>query len=55
MIKWTRPSGSTIETNDSKATIEYAVANGWEQVKPKQAPKKVKTKVIANDNSSPDS
>lgn len=30
MIKWIRPSGTTIETNESKETIDYCVSLGWE-------------------------
>ena len=56
MIEWTRPSGSTIETNNSDATIKYAEANGWKQKgKPKQASRKVNPKVTANDDSETDS
>ena len=36
MIKWKRPSGSTIETNETDATIKHAVESGWERVKPKK-------------------
>ena len=32
-MKWMRPSGNTIETNDSKETIAYAESLGWKQVK----------------------
>jgi hypothetical protein len=53
MIKWKRPSGSIIETNDSDASIEYAVANGWEQVdKPKPKPAKKATKKVVKDDDS---
>ncbi len=52
MIKWIRPSGSIIETNDTDASIEYAAKNGWEFAdKPKPEKKKPK-KVASNDNSS---
>ncbi len=30
-IKWKRPSGSTIETNDSAETIAYAESLGWKR------------------------
>jgi hypothetical protein len=33
MIKWKRPSGLIIETNETDETIEHAVKSGWEQVK----------------------
>lgn len=47
MIKWKRPSGSTIETADTPDIAEYAKKAGWERIdKPK--PKK---KVTENDNS----
>ena len=29
ILKWMRPTGSTIETNDRPATIDAAVALGW--------------------------
>jgi len=39
-MKWIRPSGSIIETNDNKATIEHCVQLGWkhqeENIKPKR-------------------
>ncbi len=31
MITWTRPSGTDIETNESKATIEHAESLGWQR------------------------
>ena len=53
MIKWKRPSGNMIETNDTDASIEYAVSNDWEQAdKPK--PKKASKKAATNDNSATD-
>ena len=63
MIKWKRPSGRIIETNDSDAIIEYAAENGWELVKeeepkPEQKPKPKKKaipKAVENDNSVADS
>lgn len=30
MIKWIRPSGTVIETNERKETIDYCVSLGWE-------------------------
>jgi hypothetical protein len=32
-IKWKRPSGSTLETNDSEETIKYLESLGYEQIK----------------------
>ena len=32
MIKWMRPSGSTIETNETKASVEHAKSNKWKRV-----------------------
>jgi hypothetical protein len=29
ILKWERPSGTTIETNDTQASIDAAVALGW--------------------------
>ena len=41
MIKWKRPSGTIIETNDDPATIAKCESMGWTQVKAaKAAPKK---------------
>jgi len=31
-IKWMRPSGREIETNDEEATIEYCESMGWERM-----------------------
>jgi predicted nucleic acid-binding protein len=47
MIKWKRPSGTYIETNDSAATIELAASLGWVQVK---EPKKRNTNKAKGDN-----
>ena len=30
-MKWIRPSGSEIETNDRKETIEYCKSLGWKE------------------------
>ena len=40
-IKWIRPSGSEIETNDSKDVIDYCVSLGWKPAKKKATKKKV--------------
>jgi len=43
-IKWVKPSGQEIETNDKEETIEYCESLGWERAKKKPGPKpKVKT------------
>ena len=39
MIKWIRPSGNEIETNNTKASVEYAESHGWKRVKGKPGPK----------------
>ena len=43
MIKWVKPSGDTIETNDLPANVEAAEALGWKRdggkAKPKAKPK----------------
>jgi hypothetical protein len=36
MIKWKRPSGSIIETNETDETIEHAVKSKWKRVKPEK-------------------
>lgn len=32
LIKWKRPSGEPLETNDRKETIEYLESLGYEQI-----------------------
>jgi len=50
MTTWLKPSGSTIELNDTKETIEKALSLGWEK---KQAAKpKKQDKVIKHDRNS---
>jgi len=39
MIKWIKPSGDEIETNDESATIEAAKVAGWKRKQAKK-PKK---------------
>ena len=34
-MKWIRPSGVPIETNDLPETIAYAKEHGWKEDKPK--------------------
>jgi hypothetical protein len=51
MIKWVRPSGSYIETNDTDASIEYAAKNGWKIAEEPKPKKKVTPKAVKNDNS----
>lgn len=51
MIKWKRKSGTEIETNETDASIQHALDNGWEQIKPKKAAKKA----IDDDNSATNS
>ena len=41
MIKWTRPDGTELETNDMKDTIEYCESLGWTRSE-KKAPAKKK-------------
>ena len=43
MIKWIKPSGSEIVTNDNKHTVEAAQNLGWKRVEERkkvEAPKK---------------
>lgn len=47
MTTWVKPTGSTIELNDTKETIEKALSLGW-KVKQAAKPKK-KEKVIKDD------
>jgi len=39
-MKWIRPSGSEIETNDEKGTIEYCKSLGWKEKGAKEETKK---------------
>lgn len=39
MITWIRPSGTEIETNESDATVDYAIGAGWKLKDSKEAPK----------------
>ncbi len=32
VIRWERPSGRVLDTNDSQDTIEYAESQGWKRV-----------------------
>ena len=43
-IKWKRPTGSLIETNDREDTIINAMKAGWERVVEKKAAPKKKAK-----------
>lgn len=43
-MKWTKPSGSQIETNDDAATIKYCESLGWKRAK-KMVKKTVKKAV----------
>ena len=50
---WIRPSGSEIETNDSKRTIEYCKSLGWKVkgekvIADEEIPKPAKKKVAKN-------
>ena len=42
MIKWVKPSGLKIETNDLDVTVEYCESMGWKQENGKQPRKKKK-------------
>jgi len=35
-MKWKKPNGSEIETNDDEATIEYCKSLKWKEVKTKK-------------------
>ncbi len=39
-IKWTKPNGNKITTNDEKATVEHCESLGWKPVKAKKPAKK---------------
>lgn len=36
MIKWTRPSGTSIELKDTKELESFAISQGWTKDKPKR-------------------
>ena len=46
MVKWKKPSGKTIETNEEKATIEAALDHGWKLVKPTISPEEKKMNAL---------
>ena len=43
-MKWLRPSGTEITTNDSKETIEYGKSLGWKEIKPEKVKRIRRTK-----------
>jgi len=50
MTTWLKPSGSTIELNDTKETIEKALSLGWE--KKQEAKHKKQNKAARYDRNS---
>ncbi len=40
MIKWTKPSGQEVETNDLPETVAYCEALGWERKRKPGRPRK---------------
>ena len=44
-MKWVKPNGSEIETNDLPATIEVAKKLGWVEAKSKRVKKKANKEV----------
>ena len=50
-IKWIRPSGASIETNDADGTIAYAEAQGWKRASAakKTVVKKIKETLKSDD------
>ncbi len=38
-MKWTKPNGSEVETNEEKATIEHCKTLGWKSAKKNEAKK----------------
>ena len=52
MAKWSRPSGTEIETNDSIETVKYCESLGWVLAGSPKVKRKRRTKEeMANDNS----
>lgn len=43
-MKWQKPSGMEIETNDMPETIEYCKSLGWKPMDEKPEPKKEQKK-----------
>mgnify|MGYP003959003903 FL=1 len=37
-MKWMRPSGQAIKTNEEQATVEHCKSMGWELMKEKKKP-----------------
>jgi hypothetical protein len=42
MIKWTKPSGVEVETNELKATIAYCESLGWKREGAEDKPKRTR-------------
>jgi hypothetical protein len=49
-MKWIKPSGIEIETNDTEAIREYALSLGWKEVKRGRKPKATKEPVTDGDS-----
>jgi len=41
-IKWIRPSGTEIETNDDKDVVDYCISLGWKPAESEKKPVKKK-------------
>jgi len=39
-MKWTKPNGTSVETNDAPETVEYCKSLGWAEAKPRRRPRK---------------
>jgi len=40
MVKWKKPNGTIIKTNEEDATLKAAIDNGWEPYEEPEKPKK---------------
>lgn len=43
-IKWIRPSGTEIETNDTEDVIDYCISLGWKPAESEKKPARKKAK-----------
>ena len=51
-MKWKKPNGTEIETNNEKATIEKCVSLGWEPATEEKPKKRGRPKKVVTDGDS---
>ncbi len=50
MIKWLKPSGLEIETNETQASIAFAEASGWLRADKPKRKRRTKSEIEADNN-----